>query len=137
MALDLLEASRILREVRHARERPDHRDPARHPGRARLDQRADGLAFGSLAAIQQRFDAVGHQFSHLDKRITNVEEILVGTATSLGVDARGSRQRVIRSEGEIAELKAQDQADAVISARHGHELDPAVLDRSPYHRNHA
>lgn len=68
----------------------------------RMDSHAD-----HFAAIQQRFDTVGHQFSHLDKRITNVEEILVRTATSLGVDAQGSRQRVIRSEGEIAELKVR------------------------------
>ncbi len=41
-------------------------------------------------AHRESFAAMMHQFSYLDRRITNVEEIAIKTATSLGMEAQGS-----------------------------------------------
>lgn len=79
----------------------------------RLDgtnQRIDALneRFGErFNSLDQRFEVAMQQFAHLDRRITNVEDIAIKTATAVGVEAQSSRHRTIRSEGEIAELKVR------------------------------
>jgi predicted nucleic acid-binding Zn-ribbon protein len=68
----------------------------------------------NFAVLHQRIDSfrdqVMHQFSHIDNRLTNVEEITIKTATSLGIETQSSRHRAIRNEGEIAELKVRVSA---------------------------
>jgi hypothetical protein len=46
----------------------------------------------------------------LSERLTNIEEIAIKTANSLGIEAQSSRHRVMRHEGDIAELEVRVSA---------------------------
>jgi predicted nucleic acid-binding Zn-ribbon protein len=71
-----------------------------------LDQRLEAIN-ERFISVDQRFDSAMQQFAHIDRRLTNVEDISIRTANALGLDALSSRHRAIRSEGEIAELKVR------------------------------
>jgi len=74
-----------------------------------LNERMDGFSV-RLDSHGERIDSVAHQLVNVDNRLANVEDIVVKTATSLGIDAQSSRRRSMRNEGEIAELKVRVSA---------------------------